>query len=120
MPDWHGFSGFVSYSYEVGNAWFPVTGGLFLGPDAGTQCCQLTGHFPDSQDQRNTVRGRVRYQVKPRFWVAAGIQFDSGLPFEFECPDDDARRTPELSRNTDNRCSIASTSLAAESIPRFR
>ena len=84
MIDWRGFSGFVSYSWIVGNAWFPVTGGLFLGPDAGNAAMQLTGHFPDSQDQRNTVRGRVRYQVKPRFWVAAGIQFDSGLPFEFD------------------------------------
>ena len=34
VPDWRGFSGFLSYSYNVGNAWFPVTGGLFLGPDA--------------------------------------------------------------------------------------
>ena len=45
---------------------------------------QITGHFPDSQDQRNTVRGRVRYQVKPRFWIAGGIQYDTGLPFEFD------------------------------------
>ena len=45
---------------------------------------QLNGHFPNTQDQRNTVRGRVRYQVKPRFWLAAGFQFDSGLPFEFD------------------------------------
>ena len=43
-----------------------------------------TGHFPDSQDQRNTVRGRVRYQVAPRFWIAGGIQYDTGLPFDFE------------------------------------
>ena len=34
VPDWHRFSGFLSYSYAVGNAWFPVTGGLFLGDDA--------------------------------------------------------------------------------------
>ncbi len=34
VPDWRGFSGFLSYSYTVGNAWFPVTGGLFLGDDA--------------------------------------------------------------------------------------
>ena len=34
VPDWHRFSGFASYSYTVGNAWFPVTGGLFLGDDA--------------------------------------------------------------------------------------
>ncbi len=34
LPTWNRFSGFLSYSYEVGNAWFPVTGGLFLGDDA--------------------------------------------------------------------------------------
>ncbi|HEY4878209.1 MAG TPA: TonB-dependent receptor [Candidatus Acidoferrales bacterium] len=82
VPKWRGFSGFLSYSWTVGQAWFPVTGGLFLGDDA---VIPASGHFPDSQDQRNTVRGRVRYQVKPRFWVAAGIQYDSGLPFDFQC-----------------------------------
>jgi len=84
LAPWRRFSGFLSYSYEVGNAWFPVTGGLFLGDDADAAKSQLTGHFPDSQDQRNTIRGRLRYQIKPRFWVAGGIQFDSGLPFEFD------------------------------------
>ena len=83
VPDWRGFSGFLSYSYTVGNAWFPVTGGLFLGTDATSATTQLLGHFPDSQDQRNTVRGRVRYQIAPRFWIAGGIQYDTGLPFEF-------------------------------------
>jgi hypothetical protein len=91
VPDWHGFSGFASYSYTVGNAWFPVTGGLFFGDDATAAESQLTGHFPDSQDQRNTVRGRVRYQVTPRFWVAFGFQYDTGLPFEFQCPDDETQ-----------------------------
>jgi TonB-dependent Receptor Plug Domain len=84
LPDWHRFSGFLSYSYTVGNAWLPVTGGLFLGADATQAESQLTGHFPDSQDQRNTVRGRLRYQVVPRFWIAGGIQYDTGLPFEFD------------------------------------
>ncbi len=83
VPDWHRFSGFLSYSYTVGQAWYPVTGGLFLGNDA--QGIPTSGHFPDSQDQRNTVRGRLRYQVKPRFWIAGGIQYDTGLPFEFQC-----------------------------------
>lgn len=82
IPDWRGVSGFLSYSYTVGNAWFPVTGGLFLGDDAEVP---TSGHFPDSQDQRNTVRGRVRYQVRPRLWIAAGIQYDTGLPFDFQC-----------------------------------
>ena len=84
VPDWHHFSGFLSYSYTVGNAWFPVTGGLFLGDDAAAAAIQTTGHFPDSQDQRNTIRGRVRYQVASRFWIAGGIQYDTGLPFEFD------------------------------------
>jgi hypothetical protein len=83
LTEWRRFTGFLSYSYEVGNAWFPVTGGLFLGDNASEAESQLTGHFPDSQDQRNTIRGRLRYQVKPRFWIAGGIQYDTGLPFEF-------------------------------------
>jgi TonB-dependent Receptor Plug Domain len=81
LPDWRRFSGFVSYTYTVGNAWFPVTGGLFLGDDA---VIPTSGHFPDSQDQRNTLRARVRYQATRRLWLAGGVQFDSGLPFDFE------------------------------------
>ncbi|MFY9803150.1 MAG: TonB-dependent receptor plug domain-containing protein [Candidatus Acidiferrales bacterium] len=81
LPDSHGFSGFVSYSYTLGNAWFPVTGGLFLGDDA---VIPTTGHLPDSQDQRNTVRGRLRYQVTRHFWIAGGVQYDTGLPFDFQ------------------------------------
>jgi len=84
VPDWRHFSGFLSYSYTVGNAWLPVTGGLFLGANATAAETQLSGHFPDSQDQRNTVRGRIRYQVVPRLWIAGGIEYDTGLPFEFD------------------------------------
>ena len=82
VPQWKRFSGFLSYSYMVGNAWYPVAGGLFLGDDTELP---TSGHFPDSQDQRHTIRGRVRYQVHPRVWVAGGIQYDTGLPFEFQC-----------------------------------
>src|SRR6202020_2242286 len=78
------FSGFLSYSYEVGNAWNPLTGGLFLGDNATEAEQQLAGHFPDSQDQRNTVRGRLRYQATSRLWFAGGVQYDTGLPFEFD------------------------------------
>jgi outer membrane cobalamin receptor len=84
IPEWHHISGFGSYSYIVGNAWFPVTGGLFFGSDASAAASQLSGHQPDSQDQRNTVRGRLRYQATPRIWTAFGVQFDSGLPFDFD------------------------------------
>jgi hypothetical protein len=82
VPHWGRFSGFASYSYIVGNVWNPVTGGLFLGDDAVGATTQLTGHFPDSQDQRQTIRARVRYQVAPRLWIALGSDYNSGLPFE--------------------------------------
>jgi outer membrane cobalamin receptor len=76
-------SGYISYSYMVGNVWFPVTGGLFLGDDANAALTQLTGHFPDSQDQRNTARTRFQYQLMRRLWLAAGASYGSGLPFEY-------------------------------------
>ncbi len=84
LPHWGPVSGFVSYSYMVGAAWFPVTGGLFVGDDALDAKTQLTGHFPDSQDQRNTLRTRYRWQIVPKLWAAAGADYGSGLPFEFE------------------------------------
>jgi hypothetical protein len=79
VQQWGRFSGFASYSYIVGNAWFPVTGGLFLGDNAINP---TSGHFPDSQDQRNTIRNRLCYQIAPRFWFAAGSDYNSGLPFQ--------------------------------------
>jgi hypothetical protein len=93
VPHWNRFSGFLSYSYIVGNAWFPVTGGLFLGDDALSALSQFTGHFPDSQDQRNTARIRIRYQVASRFWLATGAEYGSGLPFEFAGDPSDALAT---------------------------
>ncbi len=97
LPQWKRFSGFGSYSYIVGNCWLPVVGGLLLGSASGVAIgpngnlinTQLTGHIPDSQDQRQTIRDRLRYQVAPRLWVAAGSDYNSGLPFE---PDE----TPQM------------------------
>ncbi len=37
-----------------------------------TRYNDLNGHFPDSQDQRNTVRVRMRYQAHSR-GVVSGI-----------------------------------------------
>lgn len=82
VPAWGRWSGFASWSWMVGNVWNPVTGGLFLGGDASSAVTSLTGHFPDSQDQRNSARTRLRYQLTPRMWLAAGADFNSGLPFE--------------------------------------
>ncbi|RXH54172.1 TonB-dependent receptor [Granulicella sibirica] len=83
-------TGYVSYSYMVGNVWYPVTGGLFLGDDADVATSQLNGHFPDSQDQRNTVRTRFQYQLTKRLWAASGLSYGSGLPFEFDGDPSDA------------------------------
>ena len=83
IPNWRRLSGFVSYSYIVGSAYFPVTGGFFLGQDATNALTQLGGRFWVSQDQRNTVRTRFRYQFKPWLWGAAGADYGSGLPVDF-------------------------------------
>ncbi len=76
-------TGFVSYSYSVGAAWYPVTGGLFLGDDASAAAGQTGTHFPISQDQRNTLRTRFGYQLTRSLWFASGAEYGSGLPFEF-------------------------------------
>ena len=84
IPKWGHLSGFVSYSYMVASAYFPVTGGLFLGQDATNALTQLSGRFWVSQDQRNTVRTRFRYQFQPRLWGAVGADYGSGLPVDFD------------------------------------
>ncbi len=80
---WRRLSGFASYSYMVGSAYLPVTGGLFLGDDASNALSQTNGRFWVSQDQRNTMRTRFRYQLVPKAWVAFGTEYGSGLPFAF-------------------------------------
>ncbi|MEY2414054.1 MAG: hypothetical protein QOD84_2660 [Acidobacteriaceae bacterium] len=82
LPRWKKWSGFLSYSYTFGTAYLPVTGGLFLGGDAAGALGE-TGRFRDSQDQRNSVRGRLRYQLLPRLWIAFGGDYGSGLPVDF-------------------------------------
>ena len=88
IPRWGRFSGFVSYSYIVGAAYFPVTGGLFLGDDVASAAG--VGRFWDSQDQRNTVRARFRYDLTHRFWLGVGGEYGSGLPVEFNGDPQDA------------------------------
>jgi outer membrane cobalamin receptor len=90
IPHWRRINAFVSYSYIVGSAYLPVTGGLFLGDDASNALSQITGRFWDSQDQRNTLRTRVRYQFTNRFWGGVGAEYGSGLPFEFDGTEADA------------------------------
>jgi hypothetical protein len=89
VPHWRGWNGFVSYSYIVGTVHYPVTGGLFLGDDAIAVQTGV-GRFWDSQDQRNTVRARARYEITKRTWAAVGGDYGSGLPTEFDGSDPNA------------------------------
>jgi hypothetical protein len=83
------FTGEVSYSNMVGLGKLPVAGGLFLG-DEVDELLNSNQSFPISQDQRNTLRSRLRYQPHPRVWFAFGASYNSGLPFEIEGPGDEA------------------------------
>jgi hypothetical protein len=83
IPRWGPFAGFLSYSNMRGTGYPPVTGGLFLGSEAAQASAFTKGSFPITQDQRNTVSSRFRYQVAPRLWVALAGAYGSGLPTEF-------------------------------------
>jgi hypothetical protein len=83
VPRWGRFSGFISYANMTGTGRFPITGGLFLEAGAA-DLLRSTQSFPITQDQRNTARGRVRYQVSSRVWAAVNAQYGSGLPVELE------------------------------------
>jgi hypothetical protein len=79
IPRWGRFSGYVSYANQIGIAQGPIVGGLFLGSDAVSGLTN-TSRFPVTQDQRNTVRARVRFQATDHLWFALGGQYGSGLP----------------------------------------
>ena len=81
--NWGKLSGYISWTNERGNGYFPATGGLFLGDDAAQAIQQTSGVFPVSQEERNAVRARFRYDVTARFWLAFGGTYDSGLPIDF-------------------------------------
>jgi hypothetical protein len=85
VPRWERVSGWFSYSTLKGIGQLPIAGGLFLGDEAAA-LVNSTETFPLTQDQRHTVRGRIRYEIAPRAWVAMAGQFNSGLPVEVEDP----------------------------------
>jgi hypothetical protein len=86
VPHWGRFSGFVSYSNQKGVGQGPVTGGLFLGDKASN--VSDTSKFPISQDQRNTIQTRVRFQASQRLWFATSAGYGSGLPVNLDSPQD--------------------------------
>lgn len=80
---WGPIAGFISYSNMKGTGRLPITGGLFLEENAG-EMLRSTAKFAITQDQRNTARARVRYQLTRRMWTAAGASYGSGLPIELQ------------------------------------
>ena len=83
VPHWGRFSGYLSYANQSGIGQGPVTGGLFLGDNA-TSGLTDTSKFAVSQDQRNTLRARVRFEPTQRVWLAIGGEYGSGLPVELD------------------------------------
>ncbi len=83
VPHWGRSSGFVSYANQSGLGQGPITGGLFIGSDSEGVLTD-TSKFAVSQDQRNTLRARVRFQATTRVWFAMATQYGSGLPAELE------------------------------------
>ena len=81
VPHWGRFSGYLSYTNQVGTGQGPITGGLFLGSDVVNATTDLGG-FPVTQDQRNTARARLHFQASGRVWLAMDGQYGSGLPAE--------------------------------------
>jgi hypothetical protein len=79
IPRWGPFTGFVSYANTIGIGQFPIAGGLFLSDNA-PDLLQSTARFPVTQDQRNTGRAFLRYQIHPRLWTAWSASYNSGLP----------------------------------------
>ena len=56
VPRWGPVSGFLSYSNMAGTGRLPITGGLFLEPNAA-ELLHSTASFAVTQDQRNSAPG---------------------------------------------------------------
>jgi len=82
-PHWGPAAASIAYSHMAGVGHLPISGGLFLGDDV-TALLNSAETFPITQDQRHTIRGRIRYRPAPRIWIAAGAQYNSGLPIELQ------------------------------------
>jgi hypothetical protein len=79
IPQWGRLSGYLSYANQSGTGQGPITGGLLLGNDAANTLTD-TSKFAVTQDQRNSLHARLRFQAPRRAWLAMGAQYGSGLP----------------------------------------
>jgi TonB dependent receptor/Carboxypeptidase regulatory-like domain len=89
LPRWRALGAALVYGYMRGFADLPITGGLFLEPDAD-ELLESTERFPISQDQRHTVRAQARYRIGTRGWIGVAGELNSGLPVEFSGEIDEA------------------------------
>jgi hypothetical protein len=87
LATWRRLSGFLSYANMTGVGYLPVHGGLLLGDEI--DALNSTDRFVVTQDQRNTVGGRLLYQVG-RATIAFSTAYGSGLPVEFDGSTDEA------------------------------
>ena len=87
-------SGFLSWSNLAGSGESPVTGGLFL--EEAEELLEPGIRFPITQDQRNTLQGRLRYDLSRRLWAATGIRYGCGLPVELDDEFDRQRHDPRV------------------------
>ena len=83
VANWGHFSGFISYANQSALAQGPISGGLFIGSEAGGVLTDTT-RFAVSQDQRNTFGSRVRFQATSRLWLALAARYGTGLPAELD------------------------------------
>ena len=58
---------------------------VFVGSDNSSTLAD-NSKFAVTQDQRNTVRARVRAQATKRVWAALSAEYGSGLPVELDDP----------------------------------
>jgi outer membrane cobalamin receptor len=79
IPQLGRFSGYLGYANQSGIGQGPITGGLFLGNDAANALTD-TSKFAVTQDQRNSLHARLRFQAPRRTWLAMVAQYGSGLP----------------------------------------
>jgi hypothetical protein len=82
LPRWGRTAASFRYSYSRGIGQLPLAGGLIL--EGGGSEATGAGEFPISEDQRHTLRSRLRVDVTPRFSLSGVFHFDSGLPIEID------------------------------------
>ncbi len=90
LPRYRQLSSFISYSNLLGRATSPVTGGLFIQGSEAEGLRDAVTTFPISQDQRNTVSARFRFEPHSRIWFALGGRYGSGLPVELQDDESEA------------------------------